>query len=229
MTLNANEITKDLIAYTMVYDKQSLKNLLKRNGISLPSDYVDKDIIMAVLIASSKSPVFKSELTDLLSKKGQSIRNEYTSFVGGQFDIGTQEYNMMFTGAKDFYNQIGNLNLQTISGINAAVEKTGKQKITKDKPVKEKGRLFSWLSTNVLTPENINAGIQLGLTSLNNKMQKKSNEVMYETSDISQKQQELIELQSQKQKPTFSVTTIVIAIVGLAIVGGVVYYVTKKK
>jgi hypothetical protein len=230
MTINANEITKDLIAYAMVYDKQSLKNLLKRNGISVPVNFTDKEIIMATLLASSKSPVFKNELSEYLSKTGQKLQKDYNSFVGGQFDIGTQADNMMFTAEKDFYNQIGNLNPQTIAGINAAAKAAQlPSKPVSTKAPKEKGKFFQWFSANVLTPDNINAGIQLGLTSLNSKIQKKNNDVIYETSDITQRQNELLALQSQKPKASFNVTTIAIVLVSVAIVGGVVYYITKKK
>jgi hypothetical protein len=37
--------------------------------------------------------------------------------------------------------------------------------------------LVQFFKTNILTPENINAGIQIGLTSMANKTQSKQNQV----------------------------------------------------
>jgi len=236
MVVNANDVTKDLIAYTIANDKQSLKNLLRRNGIDVKSDASDNDIIISVLIASRKSPVFKSELTDILTQKAIKIQNEFKSFAGGQFEIGNEADKMMFTG-DDFFKNMGGLYVSPKlgEGISAAAQQqqssqsTKSAKQPKTPKTKEKGKAFEWLKTNVFTQDNINSGIQLGLNVLNNKLQQKSNQVQYEAADISSRQQEIVAAQNQKKSASFNVTTIAVVVVSLAIVGGIVYYVAKKK
>jgi len=231
MQISPNDITKDMIAYTMVVDKQSIKSLLRRNGIDLPSSASDKETIVAVLLASSKSPAFNSELLSILSKNSSKIKSDYASFAGNQFEIGTETDKMMFTGSKDFYNQIGYIDPKFGQGVSAAATKASlsEQNPVKTSGTKTKGKFFDWVKTNILTEENINAGLQLGMTALNNKMQKKQNQVQYEAADISQRQQELLSQQGQKPSPSFNVTTVAVVVVSVAIVGGIIYYFAKKK
>ena len=115
-SVNAVEVTRDMLAYTLTNDRQSLCKLLKRNGIDIPSDASDKDVTMAVLIASGKSSVFKSELAQLLSSKIDEVNKDFQNFAGGQFDIGTQEDKTMFTGGEDFFPMSGLSNPAVTSG-----------------------------------------------------------------------------------------------------------------
>jgi hypothetical protein len=86
------------------------------------------------------------------------------------------------------------------------------------------GRFFK---ENVLTSENINTGLQLGLTTINNKVQQKQNAVQTEAL-ILQQQQDVMR-QQVAQKQGISGTTIVIGLVGVAILGTIIYVMTKKK
>lgn len=224
-SVNAVDVTRDMLAYTLNNDKQSLIKLLSRNGIQIPADASDKDVAMAVLLASSKSSVFKSELVTLLSAKIEDVNREFQSFVGGQFDIGTQEDKTMFTGSEDFFNATGKkkepVTYQSqFTAIGKAMEKKQKQ----SQP-KEKGKVWAWLGENVFTKDNINAGINIGLTTLNNKIQSKRNQVEFEASEITDRQDQQIR---EKAKGGVSTQTIVIAVVGIALVGAMVYYFTKK-
>lgn len=232
MAVSANELTKDLIAYTMATDKQSIKSLLRKNGVTIPSDATDQNIIMATLIASNRSPVFKSELTALLTKSGVELQKGYMQFAGNQFEIGTETDKMMFTGESGFFNQIGGtFTPQFGQAISSAADYAAAQKKTTPATTtktKEKGKFFSWLKDNVLTSENINAGVQIGLTAINNKVQQKSNQAQLEAADIAQKQQEVILAQGGQKAAKFNVTTLALVVVGVAILGGVIYYVAKK-
>jgi hypothetical protein len=251
-----------MLAYTLANDKTSLRKLLVRNGISVPSDATDKELTTAILIASSKSNVFKAELAALLSSKIDQVNSEYSSFVGGQFDIGTQEDQTMFTGSQNFFNATGkpaSLGIQNLKKDILNTQKKDKTKKPKtpkqprepreprerkglfsglfsrnededekdyDSEPKQKGRVWSWLGENVFTKENINNGINMGLTALNNKIQEKRNQVDIESSLIAEKQDEII---NDKGKASgISIGTIVLIIGGVALVGGMIYYFTKK-
>lgn len=228
-SINAVEVTRDMLAYTLTNDKQSLVKLLKRNGIDIPSDVSDKDITMAVLLASGKSAVFKSELANLLSSKIDEVNADFQNFAGGQFDIGTQEDKTMFTGSEDFYPMAGLSNPAFSAGLQGAAQKIKEQKpvaeTNKIKEPKEKGKVWSWLSQTVFTPENINAGLNMGLTALNNKMQAKRNAVDAESQIIIERQEQQIQ---QKQKGGIGVGTVILIVVGVGLLGAMVYYFTKK-
>lgn len=226
-SINAVEVTRDMLAYTLTNDKQSLVKLLKRNGIDIPSDASDKDITMAVLLASGKSAVFKNELANLLSSKIDEVNADFQNFAGGQFDIGTQEDKTMFTGNEDFFPMAGLSNPAFSAGLQGAAKKIEQEKASQAaiKQPKEKGKVWSWLSQNVFTPENINAGLNMGLTALNNKMQAKRNAVDAESQIIIERQEQQIQ---QKQKGGIGVGTVILIVVGVGLLGAMVYYFTKK-
>ena len=81
MAINAAEAAHNMIDYTIVEDKGSLKSLLERNGVQMPSNCSDKEITIATLTASSKSPNFKSELAKLLTKKAKKFGNEFSNLL----------------------------------------------------------------------------------------------------------------------------------------------------
>lgn len=233
-SVNAVEVTRDMLAYTLANDKQSILNLLVRNGINVPSDISDKQLVTAVLVASGKSASFKSELSDLLSSKINEVNQQYASFAGGQFDIGTEADKTMFTGSDDFFSMTGLANPQFSSGLQGAAsyakeakEKESKSKASKVKPAKEKGKLWSWLGENVFTKENINSGINMGLTALNNKIQNKKNQVDYESTVITEKQDAIIN-QSGGARGV-SIGTVILIVAGVALIGGIFYYINKNK
>lgn len=256
-SVNAVEVTRDMLAYTLTNDKESLIKLLSRNGIQIPSDISNKDLTKAILVAAGKSAVFKSELATLLSTKINDVNREYQSFVGGQFDIGTQEDKTMFTGSDDFYNLAGvtpGVGLsdpkfsQSIADLKAK-QGTAPTSPAQKKPflgglfkkkdktatvtagnadgdVKQKGGLWAWLGANVFTPENINAGLNMGLTALNNKIAAKKNSLEYESQLVIDRQEQQIQQQS---RGGVSVTTVVLIVVGVSLLGGMIYYFTRKK
>jgi len=262
-SVNAVEVTRDMLAYTLANDKTSLRKLLVRNGISVPSNATDKELTTAILIASSKSNVFKAELAALLSSKIEQVNSEYSSFVGGQFDIGTQEDKTMFTGSDNFFSMTGLSNPQFTKGLQGAADyakqnqpKKPKERRTKeprepreprerkglfsglfsrnkdedekdyDSEPKQKGRVWSWLGENVFTKENINSGVNMGLTALNNKIQERRNQVEIESTLITEKQDEIVNQSGGRRG--MGVGTIILIIGGVALIGGMIYYFTKK-
>ena len=53
------------------------------------------------------------------------------------------------------------------------------------------GKVLGWLGSNVFTQENINAGVQIGLTQLNNKSQGKANQIQAQTNQLISQQDDI--------------------------------------
>lgn len=219
--INAVDVTRDMLAYTLATDKESLKRLLGKHGIYVPESATDKQFISAILIATSKSSVFKSELSSLLSSKIDEVNSQYSNFVGGQFDIGTQEDKTMFTGSDDFFGANGEKPKTKRRDRKKSAEPTDSKK-----EPKEKGKLWSWLGENIFTKENINSGINAGFTALNNRIQSKKNALDYEASLIAEKQDE--EINRKSGAAGLSVGTIILIVAGVGLLGGIIYFITKK-
>lgn len=247
MAINAPQAVRELISYTIVTDKQSLVKLLERNGVSLPSDPSDKEVTVATLMASAKSPNFKKELAKLLTKKVPEAGEAFSSFVGSNADFGfTGVDDLGFTGVDNFSNvsggmvqpfavapkkdlSVGTLSLNykpptlTTQGLTAGVQpKEGKTAV--GNILAGIGKFFK---DNVLTQENINTGLQLGLTTINNKVQAKQNAVETEAFLLQQQQDQM--RNQLGSRAGVSTNTIIISVVGIAIIGAVIYVMTKKK
>jgi len=230
MPINATQAVRELISYTIVTDKQSLVKLLERNGIKLPSNPSDNDVTIAVLLATSKSPNFKNELSKLLTSKVSEASSEFSNLVGDDKDFGfTGVDDLGFVADEKFFNQTG-LNLtptftqNLASATKSAQATTTKPKTKVGSAIASIGKFFK---ENVLTSENINTGLQLGMTTLNNKIQSKQNAVQTEAL-ILQQQQDQIRNQVGA-RGGISTNTIIIGVVGLALVGTIIYVLTKKK
>jgi hypothetical protein len=93
--------------------------------------------------------------------------------------------------------------------------------------------LGSWVKQNLLTEQNIQTGVDLGLTSLNNKLQNKANKEQQQAAEIAARQAE-IERDLRKNQPgamaggNKTVTYVLIG-VGVLMVGTLIYMVAKKK
>ena len=233
MPINATQAVRELISYTIVTDKQSLIKLLERNGINLPSSPSDKDVTIAVLLASSKSPNFKNELSKLLTSKVGEASGEFSNLTGSDQDFGfTGVDDLGFVADENFFNVSGGLNFTpTFTQNLASATKAQQTASTTTKPKTKVGSAIAsignFFKNNVLTSENINTGLQLGLTTLNNKVQSKQNAVQNEAL-ILQNQQDAIRNQVGA-KSGISTNTIIIGVVGLALVGTIIYVLTKKK
>jgi hypothetical protein len=231
MPINATQAVRELISYTIVTDKQSLVKLLDRNGIKLPSNPSDNDVTIAVLLATSKSPNFKNELSKLLTSKVSEASSEFSNLVGDDKDCSfTGVDDLGFVADENFFNVSGGLNLtptftqNLASATKSAQATTTKPKTKVGSAIASIGKFFK---ENVLTSDNINTGLQLGMTTLNNKIQSKQNAVQTEAL-ILQQQQDQIRNQVGA-RGGISTNTIIIGVVGLALVGTIIYVLTKKK
>lgn len=226
MAINAQEVARELISYAVVTDKNGLVKLLERNGIQMPNNPSDNEVTIAVITASSESSTFKNELANYLSNLAPKAAKDYASFAGDISDFGfTGIDDFLFTGGEDFYNL-------------TAEEREAKRKarITESNPKgKTKvGQALADFGGMLFSKENINKGIQLGLTVMNNKIQGKQNAKQQEALLIAEKEDELRKKLSESDKPLKSASkmkpiTWVFIGVGVLALGGIIYYVAKKK
>lgn len=238
-TDNTHLAVQELISYSIVSDKQGVVNLLRRNGIKLPSNPSDKDVTMALLVANKKSSMFKNELAKYLTDKVKDAGETFSNIVGNSQDFGFTgvddvTYMPNFTGVDDFncftgwddYKSAIGLTPSTIQGINTAVDK--KKKADAKKTGTTAGNFFRWINANVITKENVNAAVQYGLTKQNQKLAEKDN-ALAEQSLILQQQQ--ADMTNRGVKAGVSGTTILYISVGvIALVGiGFLIYKSKKK
>lgn len=226
MAINAQQVAEELISYSVVTDKGSLVKLLNRNGIKMPNNPSDKEVTVAVLSASAKSPTFKKELASFLTKKVPAAAKDYSSFVGDASDFG-------FTGVDDFVGfntAIANIGASVANTKKPTAAELRKQsRVTADNPQGKTGvGLFLQNLTKSLTsPDTINAGLNIGLTAINNKVQSKANALQNETVVLTQQQDELRQ-QLPVTKTGMSTTTWVFVGLGVVALGATIYFVAKK-
>lgn len=229
MALDALQVTRSLLAYQVVNDKESLLKLLKRNGIQMPQNPSDTETTSAVLLASAKSPNFKRELATLLASSAKPAGEKFSSFVGQEMGFtGLDDFS--FTGMEGFENQIGSP--APALKISATPTATVTPTPTKDKTkvgtaLASIGKFFK---ENILTKENIDTAVQVGLTKINTKTQAKANQVAQEGVILQQYQDDIRNQQAQAQKTGLSTGAwIGIGLGVAALVGIVIFFATRKK
>ena len=222
--LNAIETARELISYAVVTNKDGLVKLLERNGIEMPMNPSDNEVTVAVLMANAKSGVFRNELQKYLVSLLPEV-SEYADFLGNGF--------VEFTGTDDFSFTAGGGSLlpntkyavpsSTVPG--ASTVKPGGTKV--GNALRSVGQ---FLKTNVLTPENINAGVQIGLTSVANKTQAKQNQIQAEASQL-QSYQDTLRQQlpnAAKKSNTMLYVWIGVGVLAVGVLGFVLYRQYKK-
>jgi hypothetical protein len=225
--LNAVETARELISYAVVTNKDGLVKLLQRNGIEMPNNPSDNEVTIAVLMANGKSGVFRNELQKYLSSLVDEV-SEYSSFLGGNslYFTGTDDFS--FAGDNDFYGadakpavKLTAAQLKRVTDTNP----TGKSKV--GTALASIGQFFK---TNVLTQENINSGIQIGLTTLANKTQAKQNQVQTEAVQL-QAYQDTLRQQlpnASKKSNTMLYVWIGVGVLAVGVLGFVLYKQYKK-
>ena len=221
--LNALEIARELISYAVVTDKDGLVKLLERNGIEMPQNPSDNEVTIAVLMANSKSGVFRHELQKYLVSLLPEV-SEYSEFLGNGYE--------MFTGTDDFSFTAGGGSLVPKSYVPTTTVPTAQPGGTKA-PTKFGNALRSvgqFLKTNVFTPENINAGVQIGLTSVANKTQSKQNQVQAEAAQLQNYQDSLRQQLPNAAKKSYTMlyVWIGVGVLAVGVLGFVLYRQYKK-
>lgn len=221
--LNAVETARELISYAVVTNKDGLVKLLERNGIEMPMNPSDNEVTVAVLMANAKSGVFRNELQKYLVSLLPEV-SEYADFLGNGF--------VEFTGTDDFSFTAGGGSLvpksyapPTSNVPAASTVKPGGTKV--GNALRSVGQ---FLKTNVLTPENINAGVQIGLTSVANKTQAKQNQIQAEAAQL-QSYQDTLRQQlpnAAKKSNTMLYVWIGVGVLAVGVLGFVLYKQYKK-
>lgn len=220
--LNALEVARELISYAVVTDKDGLVKLLQRNGIEMPQNPSDNEVTIAVLMANSKSGVFRNELQKYLVSLLPEV-SEYAEFLGN----GYQD----FTGTDDFSFTAGGSSLipktyvPTTTATGTSTAQPGGTKV--GNALRSVGQ---FLKTNVFTPENINAGVQIGLTSVANKTQAKQNQVQAEAAQLQNYQDSLRQQlpNAAKKSNTMLYVWIGVGVLAVGVLGFVLYKQYKK-
>lgn len=232
------DATRSLIAYAVVNDKGSLIKLLKRNGVEMPDNASDQEVTAAIIVASGASDNFKKELSRLLASQAEKSADQFSSFAGGDDMFG-------FTGIDDFMSANGDLPRSyndpfknykppTVKvppaalTLKAPAPPPGQQK-AKTGAGKALASIGSFLKQNVLTKENVEAGVQIGLTKINAKTQGKANQVAQESLAIQQYQDDIRNQQGRAAAKGMSTGTWIAIGVGVLALVGIVIYVTSKR
>jgi hypothetical protein len=222
MALNALETAKELISYAVVTDKNGLVKLLERNGIELPNNPSDNEVTVAVLMANQKSGVFRNELKKYLVGLVPDVAN-YTTELSGDVN---------FTGTDDFSFTAGDDNFFNATAIEKkALRVTDTNPTGKTKVGIALASIGSFFKDNILTKDNINAGVQIGLTSLANKTQSQQNAVTAQSLQL-QNYQDTLRQQlpnAEKKSNTMLYVWIGVGVLAVGVLGFVLYKSYKKK
>jgi hypothetical protein len=232
--INAQATTKTLIAYTISTDRAALESVLRRNGITLPNNASDKEVTIATLKAL-KSPSVKSDMVNLLSRKVSSASQDFASFTGLD-DFTTFTGLDDFAGVSDQYMNATSINPSTARNIadSAKVRTTTSAKkaarITASNPQGKTGvgLFLQNLGKAVTSQDTINAGLNVGLTSLNNRVQSQSNNLNNEANQIVQTSDAITRQIPAQAKKNNTLTYVMVGI-GVLALAGIVYFVAKRK
>ena len=229
MVLSAIETVKELISYAVVTDKNGLVKLLERNGIELPNNPSDNEVTVAVLMANGKSGVFRNELKKYLGGLVPEVANYITELGGGMNFTGTDDFS--FTAGDDnFFNADGD---SPILKLSAAQTKrvTTTNPTGKTKTGLALASIGSFFKDTILTKENINTGINIGLTSLANKTQSQQNAVTAQSLQLQNYQDSLRQQlpNAAKKSNTMLYVWISVGVLAVGVLGFVLYKSYNKK
>lgn len=211
------EVAENLLSYAVVKDKQALVDLLKKKGVSVPVNPSDKEVLTMVLIAT-KDAKFKADLAQLLTSMVPMAADDFKELTPDNMDFtGLDDFGFSGATGEKFKNMI---DTEQLGGTASTKQKTGVGKAL--------ASIGNFLKENVLTKENINAGIQIGLTSLNNKAQAKGNAIQQETEILNAKADEIRRQSAVQPKGSNAVTYIFIG-VGVIALGAIIYLIAKNQ
>ena len=230
MAVSALQVTEEALAYALVTDKNGLEKLLKRNGVVIGNNPSDKEVSVAVLMASAKSPNFKNELATFLTSKVKEA-GETLSFVGTSQDFGfTGIDDFQFTGSDDFFNATAAEKAAKKTAAAQAAAAKRQSRVTADNPQGKTGvgLLLANIGKALTSQDTINTGIQIGLNKINNKTQADANNINVQAAELQAKQDELRANMGTPSKKT-SATTYIIIGAGVLVAITAIYLIVKAK
>lgn len=246
MALDNKKVAEELISYTILTDKNSIINLLKRNGVKLSTNPTNSELTVAVLVANSKSPSFKNDLAKLLSSKVQEAGETFSNIVGNDQDFGftgvddvTYFPNVMsFTGVDDYQSVNGLTKTPTLGYTPMGLPKpstsvltstsTGTTAKSQTKVGSALSSIWNFAKTNVLTQDNINAGIQVGLNKINTDTLAKKQNLELQQFQIAKMQDDMNRNLKTPKGSSNTILYVIIGLVAIVGIGFVVYKQTKK-
>jgi hypothetical protein len=241
MAVSALQVTEEALAYALVTDKNGLEKLLKRNGVVIGNNASDKEVTIAVLMASAKSPNFKNELATFLTSKVKEA-GETLSFVGTSQDFGfTGIDDFQFTGEEDFYNILGlgkkkDSTAQAASAASKAAAAQAaaakkKARVTADNPEGKTGvgRLLANIGKVLSSEDTINTGIQIGLSKINSKTQANANAINQQALNLQAQADDLKKNADLPPSEKTSATTYIIIGAGVLVAITAIYLIVKAK
>jgi hypothetical protein len=230
MAVSAIQVTEEALSYAVVTDKDGLVKLLKRNGVVVGNNPSDKEVTIAVLMASAKSTNFKNELASLLTSKVKEA-GETLSFVGSSMDFGfTGIDDFQFTGSEDFFNATAAEKAAKKAAAAQAAAAKKQSRVTADNPQGKTGvgLLLANIGKALTSQDTINAGIQIGLNKINNKTQADANNISNQAAALQAQQDELRANMGTPSKKT-SATTYIIIGAGVLVAITAIYLIVKAK
>jgi hypothetical protein len=230
MAVSALQVTEEALSYAVVTDKDGLVRLLKRNGVVVGNNPSDKEVTIAVLMASAKSPNFKNELSTFLTGKVKEA-GETLSFVGSSQDFGfTGIDDFQFTGSEDFFNATAAEKAAKKAAAAQAAAAKKQSRVTADNPQGKTGvgLLLANIGKALTSQDTINAGIQIGLNKINNKTQADANNISNQAAALQAQQDELRANMGTPSKKT-SATTYIIIGAGVLVAITAIYLIVKAK
>ena len=231
MAVSALEVTEEALAYALVTDKNGLEKLLKRNGVVVGNNPSDKEVTIAVLMASARSTNFKDELADFLTGKVKEA-GETLSYIGdSQFFDFTGIDDFEFTGSDDFFNATAAEKAAAAAKKSAAAAARKKSRVTADNPKGKTGvgLLLANIGKVLTSEDTINAGIQIGLNKINNRTQADANNINSQAADLQEKTDDLKANMGKPSKKTSATTYIIIGAGVLVAITAIVLIVKAKK
>jgi len=234
MAINAQNVAQDLISYAIVTDKAGLVKLLERNGIQMPNNPSDYEVSIAVLTASAKSTTFKNELSRYLTDQANKAAKTELAFVGDSTDFGfTGIDDFSFTGADDFVNVRGNKKPKEPKPAKPATtdRRTARVSETNPKGKTGFGLFLQNVGASLFSQENINSAINLGLTTINTRVQNRQNAAQDQALIIQDRADQMkkeIADSTKAGKAGLSPISWVFIGVGVLALGGLVYFLVKK-
>ena len=232
MAINAQDVARQLISYAVVTDKNGLVKLLERNGIQMPNNPSDSEVTVAVLAASGKSQTFKNDLAKYLTIQADKAAKSETNFVGDSTDFGfTGIDDFSFTGGEDFFNATAAEKAAKKAAAATAKATKRESRVSETNPQGKTGfgLFLQRIGQGLTSQDTVNAGINLGLTAINNRIQGRSNAVQQEAVVLTQQQDQLRQQITTQKKAGLSTTSWVFIGIGVIALGGIIFYIAKKK
>lgn len=232
MAVSALQVTEEALSYAVVTDKDGLVKLLKRNGVVVGNNPSDKEVTIAVLMASAKSTNFKNELATFLTGKVKDA-GENLSFVGSSMDFGfTGIDDFQFTGSDDFFNATAAEKAAKKTAAAQAAAAKKQARVTADNPQGKTavGLLLANIGKALTSQDTINAGLQIGLAKINNKTQADANNINAQAAALQAQQDELrANMGTPSSEKTSATTYIIIGAGVLVAITAIVLIVKAKK